>query len=240
MGYTGKTSILWGIDKIELEKIVVEANSLKNVLYRLGISNSSGRQNTLKNRLKNDNIDFNHLIKKEAYSNEEVFVENSLYARKHIKKRILKQNLIPYKCEICGNEGEWLGKSMVLVLDHKNGVNNDNRIENLRFLCSNCNCQQSTFAGKNNRSGKTKTYCIDCGKEISMWSRRCKDCANGIKCNSNKPSKEQLLQDILSLSFVKVGLKYKVSDNAVRKWCIKYGLPIKYKDIQKLKHAGIV
>lgn len=56
---------------------------------------------------------------------------------------------IPYVCECCGNDGEWLGKKISLQLDHINGINNDNRIENLRFLCPNCHSQTDTFGGKN-------------------------------------------------------------------------------------------
>lgn len=39
------------------------------------------------------------------------------------------------------------------------------------------------------------------------------------------------MQDFKDLkSFVQVGNKYNVSDNAVRKWCITYELPINLKN----------
>jgi len=87
-------------------------------------------------------------------SDEEVFVENSTYARHHIKRRIISKNMIPYECFKCGNTGEWMGKPLPLILDHKNGVNNDNRLENLRFACSNCDSQLPTY--KNRRGSKGK------------------------------------------------------------------------------------
>ena len=35
------------------------------------------------------------------------------------------------------------------VVDHINGINNDNRIENLRFLCPNCHSLTDSYNGKN-------------------------------------------------------------------------------------------
>ena len=87
-------------------------------------------------------------------TNQEVFVENSTYARHHIKKRIIEGRMIKYECSFCKNEGEWMGKKLSLVLDHINGVNNDNRIENLRFLCSNCDSQLPTYKNKRGSKGK--------------------------------------------------------------------------------------
>lgn len=84
-------------------------------------------------------------------TNEDVFVENSTYARHNIKKRLIKQKLIEYKCSLCPNEGFHNEKPLVLQLDHVNGINNDNRLENLRFLCPNCHSQQETFAAKNRK-----------------------------------------------------------------------------------------
>ena len=93
-------------------------------------------------------------VKSIRLSDEEVFVENSTYARHHIKRRIIEQEMIPYECFNCGNTGEWMGKPLPLILDHINGVNIDNRLENLRFACSNCDSQLPTY--KNRRGSKGK------------------------------------------------------------------------------------
>ena len=81
--------------------------------------------------------------------NEVVFVENSSYPRHRLKARIINENMIPYVCGICGQEPIWMGKPMPLILDHENGINNDNRRENLRFVCSNCDSQLPTYKSRN-------------------------------------------------------------------------------------------
>jgi len=93
-------------------------------------------------------------IKSITLKDEDVFVENSTYARHHIKRRIVQKQLIKYECDECGNKGEWNNKPLPLILDHINGVNNDNRLENLRFVCSNCDSQLPTY--KNRRGSKGK------------------------------------------------------------------------------------
>jgi hypothetical protein len=81
----------------------------------------------------------------------EVFVENSNYARHALKKRIIKDKKIEYLCDICGIGPIWNGKPMPLILDHINGKNNDNRVSNLRFVCSNCDSQLPTYKSKNRK-----------------------------------------------------------------------------------------
>ena len=89
------------------------------------------------------------------FPNEQVFVENSTYARHNIKKRVIREKMLPYKCAICGIDAMWQGKPMPLILDHINGINNDHRLKNLRFVCSNCDSQLPTYKARNiRRSGR--------------------------------------------------------------------------------------
>ena len=80
-----------------------------------------------------------------------VLVEDSTYPRHCLKKRIIAEHLLKYTCAICEQPPEWQGKPMPLILDHINGVNNDNRLENLRFVCSNCDTQLPTYKSRNKK-----------------------------------------------------------------------------------------
>lgn len=89
------------------------------------------------------------LSKSRKFADEIVYVENSTFPRHRLKYRLIDEKKIEYKCQCCGLGDEWNGFKLSLQLDHINGVNNDNRLENLRFLCPNCHAQQGTYAGKN-------------------------------------------------------------------------------------------
>lgn len=83
------------------------------------------------------------------------------------------------------------------------------------------------------RQTAEKCYCEKCGKEITKGSKLCFDCRCILQtANSNKPTKEVLIEDIFDLNgnFTKIGKKYGVTDNAVRKWCKGYGIPYKSSD----------
>lgn len=72
------------------------------------------------------------------YDIEDILVENSTYLSiARLKERLVNETDMTYKCAICGIDS-WMGQPLSLHLDHINGINNDHRLENLRFLCPNC------------------------------------------------------------------------------------------------------
>lgn len=57
------------------------------------------------------------------------------------------------KCKVCGTS-EWCGLPLVLILDHIDGNSSNWRIENLRFICANCDSQTPTFKNRNKGNGR--------------------------------------------------------------------------------------
>ena len=127
----------------------------------IGLSkNGSNGRIQIRKRCKELNIDCSHLstshptsrINPQKQDLKDILIKNSTYNnRTALKKRLIDEHVLEYKCAICGNKGEWNSYPLTLQLDHINGINNDNRVQNLRFLCPNCHSQTSTFSGRNKR-----------------------------------------------------------------------------------------
>lgn len=95
--------------------------------------------------------------------------ENSRHTRHVLRSYILRNSILPYKCDICGIS-QWQGKTLSLELDHINGVNNDNRLENLRFLCPNCHSQTTTYGARNTQRVESKYETSDDLKQLIINS----------------------------------------------------------------------
>lgn len=226
-----RTSKIWQMPTDELRKIVAKAKSISEILRAFELSNKGHNYKTLKKRLKKEGIDYSH-IPTGAASNkgrrfspqksiEELFRKDGVETqRSYLKKKIIKDNLIPHRCQICGGEPSWQEKPLILILDHINGISTDHRLENLRFLCPNCNSQQDTFAGRNIERDTRK--CESCGKKISSENKSgfCVDCwhfERAKRANQKYPSIEQLIREVDEKGLESVGLKYKVTGTAIWK-----------------------
>lgn len=235
-----KQTIMSKISNEQFTEIVKSSTSLKEVTMKCGYSNNSGASSSIiKKRIQNQNLDISHFSRGEIIHREDkdIFIEDSPVNQSTLRKRYLKGNYTEYKCAICGQEPIWKGKELVLTLDHINGHNNDNRLENLRWVCPNCDRQLDTFAGRNIIREHNKNFCIDCGIEIKQSSIRCPNCSrkrNGLlKRKVVRPDRDKLKSLIRSMPFVQIGKEFEVTDNAIRKWCDEYSLPRTKKEISK-------
>lgn len=221
-----RTSPIWKMESKQFQKLAKESDSLADIIRAFGFSPDAGHYRTVKKRIADEGIDISHIrlgldsrlgkrFDGGAAPLEQLLVKNSTYDRGYVKRRIIKAGIVPYSCAECGRKPEWNGKELVLVLDHINGVNNDHRVENLRFLCPNCNSQTDTFAG---RTKKQRYYCETCGRERrTKTARFCKRCVPKAR-RVKRPAIAVLKQEIADLGYCAVGRKYGVSDNAIRKW----------------------
>lgn len=77
-------------------------------------------------------------------------VENCNYQSFKLKQRLIKEKIKLHKCENCLQE-KWLDNLIPLEIDHINGINTDNRLENIRLLCPNCHALTPNYRGKNKK-----------------------------------------------------------------------------------------
>lgn len=152
-------------------ELLKNSSTISEVLFKLGYSvkgNSWGFAK-IRQRMSDLNLDGSVFKGKSPITKygslhkvntSDILKPNCKHARSVLRRYVIKNNLIPYRCAICGCV-EWQGRTLSLELDHINGINNDNRIENLRFLCPNCHSQTTTYGSRNQQRNDSEYEITD-------------------------------------------------------------------------------
>ena len=149
----------------DIIKAVADSKSIAGVLRLLGLRPVGGNYKTVNRYIKDLHLDVSHFTgqgwnvglkfrPKAPITNDDIFKEDSNYRCSWRLREKYKSVTGINHCERCGLE-EWLSNSIPLEIHHKNGVNTDNRIENLVLLCPNCHALTDHYRGRaQNRAGK--------------------------------------------------------------------------------------
>lgn len=192
----------------------------------------------IEKRIHELNIDISHwavhkIPCKDEIPPEEYFVKGqSIRSTFSLKKKVLKYDICDYVCAKCGNTGTWRGKPLTLQLHHKDGDRRNNEPENLEFLCPNCHTQTDNFAGKNQYKDKK----IKKSRKRSFKRKLKKKKEFLISRKTGEQLKPNVLKRLLEKengNFTKVAKELGYTDNAIKKWCVKYGMSKYSKDYRK-------
>lgn len=213
-------------EKQNLIEIVQQSKNVRDCLKKMGLTLTGNNHVTVKKYIGLYGINTDHFINEYSFKNvielKDILIENSDYSRTSLKDRLYKEGLKQRCCELCGQGEDWMGKKMSLILDHINGIHNDNRLENLRIVCPNCNATLDTHCAKNKSKKNLKKLENGFGVNDDVDFRKIKTKENVLaKFNRRKverPPYEQLIVEIETLGYSGTGRKYGVSDNAIRKW----------------------
>ena len=226
-------------DEDELRAVIAASVNWSEALRRLGLRPAGHNHRTIQRhvahwKIPTDHFDPNACRRAAAETRRvaltDLLVENSTYSRGSLKRRLYDEGFKERRCELCGQDEDWHGARMSLILDHVNGDATDNRLANLQIVCPNRAATLDTHCGRNKQRLEPRA-CAGCnqvfqprGRTQRYCSHRCAGLAHADHSprpesrKVDRPPYDVLLAELAASSYLAVGRKYGVSDNAVRKW----------------------
>lgn len=164
----------------QLISAVATSVNYRMVLRHLGLFESGGSYRQLKIRISRVGCDTSHFTGASPMPTRprstrriaDILVENFQGNTPNVKRRLIDAGVLENICEN-GHAAVWMGEKLVLHLDHKNGINTDFRLENLRLLCPNCHSQTATYCRGIRRKIEHK---CSCGAPKARRSKLCRKC----------------------------------------------------------------
>lgn len=139
--------------EIDLKKAIEQYKSYAGVLKHFGLKPLGSNYRTIKNKIKKYNIDISHFTGQGHNKGKIIgpkrtiteYLNNNYFIKSYnLKRRLFIEGYKQKKCENCGLS-EWMGVGIPLELDHIDGDNQNNNINNLKILCPNCHSLTPTF-----------------------------------------------------------------------------------------------
>lgn len=157
-------SKLLSLPREEVERVLRECRSIRQACEKLGLKLSGSAYGAFQTFVLESGIDISHFPGKGWLSGQshpckfaasDILVFGKLQSRMLIK-RSLEERGRKYECEICKQGPLYMGKELVLPIDHIDGNAKNNLENNLRFLCPNCHTQTETWGFKNSRKSSRR------------------------------------------------------------------------------------
>lgn len=132
-----------------LREAVEKSECFSDVCRLLNVTVCSFNLNKIRKHCNENNISLSHFDTKNAFKrNKKIHtledLQSGKVSRGQLRYVLVRLGYYTGKCDTCGIS-DWNGKALTIELDHINGINDDNRLENLRWLCPNCHSQTETF-----------------------------------------------------------------------------------------------
>lgn len=135
------------MDDNKIIEVVKNSKSMMQAARELGIPFTSFRRKAEMLGIYNTNQGGKGTPKSLIPLND-VLIKGSIYKSTALKNRLFEEKLLEEKCCECGIGPVWNDKPLKLHLDHIDGDNNNNELQNLRILCPNCHSQTETYCRK--------------------------------------------------------------------------------------------